>query len=74
MPRTYVGYTEDVSARLLRHNAGKVAATKNWAPWKIIHTESAATMSIAKQREQYWKSGAGRRKLKKYFDWASPLK
>ncbi len=27
--RFYVGYSADVSARLERHNAGKVAATRN---------------------------------------------
>jgi len=65
--KTYVGYTVNAIIRLLEHNAGKVKARKNRRPLKILYIENIETLKYAKQRELYWKSGAGRRKLKQYF-------
>lgn len=65
--RTYVGYTYEINQRLLRHNSGQVEATKNRTPLKLLFTEEFETEQEAKKRELYWKSGAGRRKLKEYF-------
>lgn len=65
--RTYVGYSHDVQNRLARHNAGQVPATQNRRPLKLIFSESFETEQEAKQRELYWKSGAGRRKMKFLF-------
>jgi putative endonuclease len=66
--RTYVGYSHDIQNRLLRHNAGQVPATQNRRPLKLIFSESFETEQQVKQRELYWKSGAGRRKMKFLFD------
>jgi len=65
--RTYVGYSKDVNNRLIQHNSGQVPATKNRRPLKLIFTESFTTEQEAKRRELYWKSGAGRRKMKSLF-------
>lgn len=65
--RTYVGYTSDLNERLARHNAGQVTATQHRCPLKVLFYEEYPTMQEAKKRELYWKSGAGRRKLKKLF-------
>jgi putative endonuclease len=70
--RTYAGYTCDLEKRLLEHNGGKVDATRNRKPFKIIYTESFITEKEAKDRERYWKSGAGRRNLKKIFSGFPP--
>jgi len=35
----YVGYTADIEARLVSHNAGNNKATKHGVPWKIIYIE-----------------------------------
>jgi putative endonuclease len=32
----YVGQTNDIHARLLRHNNGEVNSTKSKRPWKIV--------------------------------------
>ena len=66
--RTYVGYSHNVGQRLQRHNSGQVKATKNRRPLKILFTESFETEQDAKKRELWWKSGAGRREMKKYFE------
>lgn len=65
--RTYVGYSFDVNKRLKEHNNGRVTATKNRRPLEILFFEEFETEQEAKRRELYWKSGAGRRKLKEYF-------
>jgi putative endonuclease len=70
--RTYVGFTDNIGKRLKEHNSGKVAATCNRRPFKIIYLENVDNFKDAKERELYWKSGAGRRKLKHYFNEGFP--
>ena len=65
--RTYVGYTDNVERRFIQHNSGYVRSTKHRIPFKLLFTENFLTSAEVKKRELYWKSGAGRRKLKDYF-------
>ncbi len=65
--RTYVGFCNNIETRFKRHNASLVKATKFWLLWRIIHSEIFQTVQRAKRREKYWKSGAGRRKLKRFL-------
>lgn len=66
--RTYVGSTNDFERRLKLHNSGRVKSTKHRIPFEVLFTEEFETIQEAKKRELYYKSGAGRRKLKEYFD------
>ena len=66
--RTYVGFTGNLQKRLFYHNAGKVKATKHGRPWKLIYTEKFNSYDKARKREQYFKTGGGRRKIKKIFE------
>jgi predicted GIY-YIG superfamily endonuclease len=34
--QTYVGFTEDISARLKKHNEGGNASTAPYQPWEVI--------------------------------------
>ncbi|MDP4000850.1 MAG: GIY-YIG nuclease family protein [bacterium] len=70
--RTYTWYASDAMIRLKVHNAGRVKATKNRRPFEIIYIENLQTLKEVKRRELYWKSGAGRRKLKDYFSKGFP--
>ena len=63
--RTYTGVTDDVDKRLTDHNAGRVKSSSPYRPYKIVHLESFKTMSEARQKEKFYKSTIGRRKLKK---------
>jgi putative endonuclease len=65
--RTYVGLTNNFARRLKEHNSGKVRSTKHRIPFKILFTEQFETLKEARKRENWWKSGVGRRKLKEYF-------
>ncbi len=66
--RTYVGFSGDLTARLIRHNSGQVASTKRYRPWQLIYEEEIEGYKEARKRELYFKSGAGRRKIKLIFD------
>ena len=58
--RRYVGSTQNVEARIVRHNAGHSKATKGGIPWSLIHLEEFETRSEAVHRERFLKSGVGR--------------
>ncbi len=65
--RTYTGVADDVNKRLALHNAGRVKSSRPHRPYKIAHTESFVTLSEARQKEKFYKSTTGRRRLKKMF-------
>jgi len=65
--RTYTGVTDDVGKRLGEHNAGKVKSSSPYRPYKVIYTESFITLSEARQKERFYKSATGRRRLKEMF-------
>jgi len=65
--RTYTGVADDVNKRLALHNAGKVKASRPYRPYNIIHTESFETLKEARQREKFYKSTTGRRRIKEKF-------
>ena len=61
----YVGFTEDLQRRISEHNNGYNKTTKPYSPFELIYSESVDTREEARKREKYWKSGTGKRKLKK---------
>ena len=64
--RYYVGSTDDVEARLARHNSGRNKSTKFGIPWKLIYSESFFTKQEAYRREfqiKSYKGGAAFKKL-----------
>ncbi|MBU3925763.1 GIY-YIG nuclease family protein [Patescibacteria group bacterium] len=71
--KTYTGFSLDVGKRIKEHNQGKVDATKHRRPFVLLYKENCFDLKEAKKREKYWKSGAGRRKLKQFFKNGFPL-
>jgi putative endonuclease len=67
LKKRYVGSTEDVNRRLSQHNRGKNRFTKGGLPWIVIHTEKFPTLSLARERELFLKSGIGRAWLDSQF-------
>ena len=62
--KRYVGSTEKPTQdRLKEHNHGKTPFTSKGIPWILIHSESYSTLSEARKRELFLKSGVGRRWL-----------
>lgn len=64
----YVGMSSDPDSRLKQHNEGKSKYTSSFCPWKIVYTEFAGNIEDARRLEKYYKSAAGRRKIKKILD------
>jgi putative endonuclease len=65
--RTYTGVADDVEKRLNQHNAGRVKSSSQYRPYKVIHTESFQTLKEARQKETFYKSATGRRRIKEMF-------
>ena len=61
----YVGITEDVKARLVRHNRGDNRSTETHRPWELFFFESYNTRIGARKREVYLKSGIGKEYIKR---------
>ena len=61
----YIGSTKDLRRRFKEHNSGKSLATKPHKPYKLIFYEAFLNKLDAENRENYLKSGYGRRTLKK---------
>jgi len=65
--RTYTGVADDVDKRLGEHNSGRVKSSRPYRPYKVIHTELFKTLIEARQKEKFYKSATGRRRLKEMF-------
>jgi len=65
--RTYTGVADDVNKRLVLHNAGRVKASRPYLPYTIIHTETFETLKEARQKEKFYKSTTGQRRIKEMF-------
>ena len=65
--RNYTGVAGDVDKRLGEHNAGRVKSSSSYRPYYVIYTESFKTLSEARQKEKFYKSATGRRRLKEMF-------
>ncbi len=60
----YIGFTANLKQRLIKHAKGEVTATKFRRPLKLIHYEYFTNKEDAMAREEYLKSGYGRKNLK----------
>ncbi|MBU4380982.1 GIY-YIG nuclease family protein [Candidatus Parcubacteria bacterium] len=60
----YIGYTEDLKNRFKQHNKGLVESTKPRIPLELVYYEACLDKYKALKREQYFKTGFGRRFLK----------
>ncbi|WKD85187.1 hypothetical protein KCTC32516_00526 [Polaribacter huanghezhanensis] len=64
----YVGLTNNLEKRLIRHNKGYKPTTKPYAPFQLIYSEITETRIEARAKEKYWKSGIGKEKLRSLRD------
>lgn len=64
----YVGISADVGKRLLEHNKGNTRSTKPYIPWRLVHVEVYENRILARKREKYLKTAAGRKWRKENID------
>ena len=63
----HVGITDDLRARLAKHNAGEVTHTSKYGPWKLRTYIAFSDERKAFAFEKYLKSASGRAFAKKRF-------
>ncbi len=65
----YIGSSRENNAdlRFMAHNAGRTRSTKAGRPWRLVFEESCTDYTAARQRENFFKTGQGRRLLKERF-------
>ena len=66
--KRYIGLSSTPNKRLAEHNQGKTKSTKAFRPWQLVYQEVFQDRATARQREKYFKSGAGREYLNKILN------
>jgi len=56
----YTGITDDLEARLSKHNSGAVTHTAKYRPWRVKSYVAFSDEARALAFERYLKSGSGR--------------
>ncbi len=54
--RYYIGFTQNMEARLTMHNSGKVKSTRYLRPLRLVYTEEYETAAEARERERRLKA------------------
>ena len=62
--KLYIGHSDDLKKRIIKHNSGLVLSTKDRRPLKLIYYEACLSEIRAVKREKYFKTGFGRIFLK----------
>jgi putative endonuclease len=60
----YIGWTDDLKSRIIRHQKGLVESTRNRRPLILVYYEACLKKENAIKREKALKSGFGRKYLK----------
>jgi putative endonuclease len=60
----YIGSTSDLKERLKNHNQGRVRSTKSRRPFELLYNEQFGSVTEARKRENFLKSGQGRKWLR----------
>ena len=63
----YVGLTNHLKERLLRHNRGDSPHTAKFAPWELVAYFAFQEKDSAAAFEKYLKSGSGRAFARRHF-------
>ncbi len=58
--QTYIGFTENLKARLAAHNHGQSPHTAKFKPWELITYTAFKNKSTAIAFEKYLKSHSGK--------------
>ncbi|WP_439481929.1 GIY-YIG nuclease family protein [Cyclobacterium plantarum] len=63
LDRFYVGQTQNLEERILRHNSGRNKSTKAGIPWEMVHFEKVADRVAAVAKEKQVKNLGSKRYL-----------
>jgi len=65
--QVYTGLTDNLAARLLKHNQGGCPHTAKFSPWHIETFHAFQSREKAAAFEAYLKSGSGREFARRHF-------
>ena len=65
--KTYIGMTDDVDARLRKHNEGGSPHTSKYRPWELVANVGVRTKTKAAELEKYFKIGSGHAFARKHL-------
>jgi predicted GIY-YIG superfamily endonuclease len=68
LKKTYAGSSDNIARRLNEHNSGKSKFTSKGIPWLLWHKIEYPTLNEARIMEKYFKTAAGRRKLREILE------
>ncbi|MGH9803595.1 MAG: GIY-YIG nuclease family protein [Candidatus Acidiferrales bacterium] len=66
--RYYIGQTNNLDARVVRHNSGWTRSGRNRGPWRLVYAEEFSTRSEAVRREREVKRWKSSRLIKRLID------
>ena len=66
--RTYTGSTSNLQRRIIEHNRVRVKSSKHFRPYDLLQVEEFNTQKEAKEKELFYKSTIGRRKLRQIIE------
>ncbi|MBI5621726.1 GIY-YIG nuclease family protein [Candidatus Falkowbacteria bacterium] len=66
--KLYTGFSKNLATRIKEHNTGRVTSTKLYRPWKLVYYEAYSEEILARKTEIFYKTGQGRRQIKKKLD------
>ena len=64
----YIGFTQNLTQRLEKHNSNKTRSLKNKGPFEVIYTEQFDSITEAKKREAQIKRYKGAEAFKKLIN------
>lgn len=65
--KTYAGMTDDVAARVKKHNDSGTKYTATHRPWELVAYIAAQDKDKAAKLERYLKQGSGHAFAKRHF-------
>lgn len=65
--KLYKGVTNNLERRLIEHMSGRTITTSRMKELMVVYKELYDNFETARKRELYFKTGAGRRFLKKFI-------
>ncbi len=65
--QVYTGLTDNLNARIRKHNAGGVPHTSKYRPWVLESAHAFRSREKAAGFEKYLKSGSGREFARRHF-------
>ena len=65
--RHYTGLTDDLAARMRKHNSGGCPHTAKFRPWRLETAVAFRSREKAAAFEAYLKSGSGREFVRRHF-------